>query len=244
MERIAPLLGRISRGALYVLPHLVERFAPPLARGWLAAAIFLRSTPLVFPVRDGSRRGSFPWCDGAAAVFGADFAGFSGRRSGNPASTPPSRGFPGLTDAETPADLEAAAMTISLPARRLASSFLAAIAAFAFATAFAAATASAQTTVTLDGTSGSELDLDGLHPLRRHHLRPRLLRGLPRHRRWRWRGRPPRRRWRRRRVRGGFSPGGGPSQLWRYRRRRRARRPVESQYDSTQRHLRRVLIGL
>ena len=41
-------------------------------------------------------------------------------------------------------------------ARRLASSFLAAVAAFAFATAFTAATALAQTTVTLDGTSGTE----------------------------------------------------------------------------------------
>ena len=44
-------------------------------------------------------------------------------------------------------------MTISLPARRLASSFLAAVAAFAFATAFAAATASAQTTATIDATA-------------------------------------------------------------------------------------------
>ncbi len=153
MERIAPLLGRISRGALYVLPHLVERFAPPLARGWLAAAIFAAdASGFSRPRRLAAARS--PGATARRQFLARILQVFQGVA----AATPPRHRRAGATRPDgrrNPSRFRSRRHDDLPSARRLASSFLAAIAAFAFATAFAAATAHAQTSVTLDGTSGS-----------------------------------------------------------------------------------------
>ena len=146
MERIAPLQGQISHSALYVLPHLVERFAPPLKWGACerrfssrAVGPFHRARRAFGPVVRLERRRSGVLWRGICVFFR------SSRWPGARDTAKPGR--PSLTRDPDPSRSDTAAMTTFATARRLASSFVAAAA--TAAAALLATAANAQTTTTL-----------------------------------------------------------------------------------------------